>query len=139
VILALLPAIAGIAVAATSATAADTATIRINEVESNGGTPGDWVELVNTGTSAVAVSAALTGIRHAGGATAEAAGLACAAVDTVVVGTTGNERLTGTAGGDLIVGLGGNDVVDGGAGLDSASAGRGNNTNAGSRCETFTA
>lgn len=27
--------------------------VRINEVESNGGTPGDWVELVNTGAEAV--------------------------------------------------------------------------------------
>ncbi|WP_329138636.1 lamin tail domain-containing protein [Streptomyces sp. NBC_01476] len=32
-------------------------TVRINEVESNGGSPGDWVELVNTGTAAVDVSA----------------------------------------------------------------------------------
>ncbi len=30
--------------------------IRINEVESNGGTPGDWVELINIGTTAVDVS-----------------------------------------------------------------------------------
>jgi hypothetical protein len=28
-------------------------TVRINEVESSGGTPGDWVELINTGPSAV--------------------------------------------------------------------------------------
>ncbi|HET6298753.1 MAG TPA: lamin tail domain-containing protein [Kribbella sp.] len=33
-----------------------TSTVRINEVESNGGTPGDWVELVNTGTAPVDVS-----------------------------------------------------------------------------------
>ncbi len=32
-------------------------TVRINEVESDGGSPGDWVELVNTGTTAVDVSA----------------------------------------------------------------------------------
>ncbi|MEU8004893.1 lamin tail domain-containing protein [Catellatospora sp. NPDC049111] len=32
------------------------AAVRINEVESNGGTPGDWVELVNTGATAVDVS-----------------------------------------------------------------------------------
>ena len=30
--------------------------VRINEVESNGGTPGDWVELVNTGAAAVDIS-----------------------------------------------------------------------------------
>ena len=30
--------------------------LKINEVESNGGTPGDWVELVNTGTSPVEVT-----------------------------------------------------------------------------------
>ncbi|GAB3198774.1 hypothetical protein GCM10027062_13860 [Nocardioides hungaricus] len=31
-------------------------TIVINEVESNGGTPGDWVELKNTGASAVSIA-----------------------------------------------------------------------------------
>jgi Lamin Tail Domain/RTX calcium-binding nonapeptide repeat (4 copies) len=31
-------------------------TVKINEVESNGGTPGDWVELVNTGSAPVDVS-----------------------------------------------------------------------------------
>nr|WP_198541295.1 lamin tail domain-containing protein [Parafrankia soli] len=30
--------------------------VRINEIESNGGSPGDWVELVNTGTAAVNIS-----------------------------------------------------------------------------------
>jgi len=30
--------------------------VQINEVESNGGTPGDWVELVNTGATSVDVS-----------------------------------------------------------------------------------
>ena len=50
VIVALATAFAGIAVGYTPAVAADASTIRINEVESNGGTPGDWVELVNTGT-----------------------------------------------------------------------------------------
>lgn len=30
--------------------------IKINEVESNGGTPGDWVELINTGTTNVDLS-----------------------------------------------------------------------------------
>ena len=44
----------------TRATANDCSTpaakVKINEVESNGGTPGDWVELVNTGTTAVDVS-----------------------------------------------------------------------------------
>ncbi len=29
--------------------------VKINEVESNGGTPGDWVELINTGATAVDV------------------------------------------------------------------------------------
>lgn len=32
------------------------ATVKINEVESNGGTPGDWVEIVNTGGSTVDIS-----------------------------------------------------------------------------------
>ncbi len=32
---------------------ATAATVKINEVESNEGTPGDWVELYNTGTAAV--------------------------------------------------------------------------------------
>jgi hypothetical protein len=36
--------------------AAATDPVRINEVESNGGTPGDWVELVNTGSVAADVS-----------------------------------------------------------------------------------
>lgn len=31
-------------------------TIRVNEVESNGGTPGDWVELYNPGTAAVSIA-----------------------------------------------------------------------------------
>jgi hypothetical protein len=30
--------------------------VRINEIESNGGTPGDWVELINNGASAVDIS-----------------------------------------------------------------------------------
>jgi hypothetical protein len=30
-----------------------TADLRINEVESNGGTPGDWVEVLNTGATPV--------------------------------------------------------------------------------------
>ncbi|MCG2799074.1 MAG: lamin tail domain-containing protein [Cellulomonas sp.] len=38
------------------ATAADLPTLVINEVESDGGTPGDWVELMNTGTAAVDAS-----------------------------------------------------------------------------------
>jgi hypothetical protein len=38
------------------ASAVDASTVRINEVESSGGSPGDWVELVNTGTAAVDVS-----------------------------------------------------------------------------------
>jgi len=32
-------------------------TVKINEIESNGGTPGDWVELVNTGSTAVDLTA----------------------------------------------------------------------------------
>jgi hypothetical protein len=31
-------------------------TVRINEVESSGGTPGDWVELINTGVNVVDIS-----------------------------------------------------------------------------------
>lgn len=31
-------------------------TLKINEVESNGGTPDDWVELINTGTSPIDIS-----------------------------------------------------------------------------------
>lgn len=31
-------------------------TVRINEVESDGGSPGDWIELVNTGSAAVDIS-----------------------------------------------------------------------------------
>ncbi|MGW3629373.1 lamin tail domain-containing protein [Streptomyces sp. NPDC005122] len=38
------------------ASAQDPSTVRINEVESSGGSPGDWIELVNTGTAAVDVS-----------------------------------------------------------------------------------
>ncbi|AMW06438.1 hypothetical protein GEMMAAP_00560 [Gemmatimonas phototrophica] len=33
-----------------------TTTVKINEVESNGGTPGDWVELINIGATAVDLS-----------------------------------------------------------------------------------
>jgi hypothetical protein len=32
-------------------------TVKINEVESSGGTPGDWVELINTGSTAVDLTA----------------------------------------------------------------------------------
>ncbi|MFJ6984503.1 MULTISPECIES: lamin tail domain-containing protein [unclassified Streptomyces] len=38
------------------ASAQDQPTVRINEIESSGGSPGDWIELVNTGTTAVDVS-----------------------------------------------------------------------------------
>ncbi|WP_405014831.1 lamin tail domain-containing protein [Kitasatospora sp. NBC_01539] len=38
------------------ASAEDTSTVRINEVESNGGSPGDWVEVVNTGTATIDIS-----------------------------------------------------------------------------------
>jgi hypothetical protein len=33
-----------------------TASVRVNEVESNNGIPGDWIELINTGTTAADVS-----------------------------------------------------------------------------------
>lgn len=46
--------ILGVAVATPAA--ADASVIRINEVESSGGTPGDWAELVNTGALAVDLS-----------------------------------------------------------------------------------
>jgi hypothetical protein len=32
---------------------ADSSDLKINEVESNGGTPGDWVEVINNGTTSV--------------------------------------------------------------------------------------
>ncbi|MBV9880028.1 MAG: lamin tail domain-containing protein [Gemmatirosa sp.] len=38
------------------ATPAAVGTVKVNEVESNGGTPGDWVELYNTGTVSVDLS-----------------------------------------------------------------------------------
>ncbi|MEV6288687.1 lamin tail domain-containing protein [Kribbella sp. NPDC051770] len=41
---------------AAPAAAAEPGPVRINEIESNGGSPGDWVELVNTGTTAADVS-----------------------------------------------------------------------------------
>lgn len=39
-----------------AAQAASTSPVRINEVESSGGTPGDWIELVNPSTSTVDLS-----------------------------------------------------------------------------------
>lgn len=42
-----------VSVATAPAASAAVADLRINEVESNGGTPVDWVELVNTGTAPV--------------------------------------------------------------------------------------
>jgi hypothetical protein len=42
--------------AATAKQPAAASAVRINEVESSGGSPGDWVELVNTGTTAADVS-----------------------------------------------------------------------------------
>ncbi|HCB04290.1 MAG TPA: lamin tail domain-containing protein [Nocardioides sp.] len=48
-------AVAGLAAFAPSAQAADS-DIKINEVESNGGTPGDWIEVINTGSSPVDIS-----------------------------------------------------------------------------------
>ncbi|WP_432832128.1 lamin tail domain-containing protein [Dactylosporangium sp. CA-092794] len=54
-LIAALVAVAPLA-AVPAAQAADAPTVRINEIESNGGTPGDWVELVNTGPSSVDLS-----------------------------------------------------------------------------------
>lgn len=51
----ILLAASGVAIAASTAHAAPLPTIVINEVESNGGTPADWVELYNTGTETVDV------------------------------------------------------------------------------------
>ena len=42
--------------AANACGSATVTTVKINEVESNGGTPGDWVELINTGTTAIDIS-----------------------------------------------------------------------------------
>ncbi|WP_433211181.1 lamin tail domain-containing protein [Dactylosporangium sp. CS-047395] len=50
------------------------------------------------------------------------------AVQNVLIGGTGNDRLTGTAGNDLILGRGGNDVVDGNGGTDCVTTGPGNDT-----------
>ena len=47
---------AGLIAAPVAASAAQTGDVRINEVESNGGTPGDWIELLNTGTIDVDLS-----------------------------------------------------------------------------------
>ena len=46
----------GLSGAPASAQAQAQATVRINEVESSDGNPGDWVEIVNTGTATVDVS-----------------------------------------------------------------------------------
>ncbi|WP_027345901.1 lamin tail domain-containing protein [Hamadaea tsunoensis] len=48
--------LAGSLVSAAPAVGADTTGIRINEVESSGGSPGDWVELTNTGAATVDLS-----------------------------------------------------------------------------------
>jgi hypothetical protein len=49
--------VAFVAVGAISPAAhADTTGVRINEVESSGGTPGDWIELTNTGTATADLS-----------------------------------------------------------------------------------
>lgn len=52
---AVLTVLLGGLVLATAASAAD-ADVRINEVESSGGVPGDWIELVNAGSASVDVS-----------------------------------------------------------------------------------
>src|SRR5262249_38257878 len=44
-------AVATLTATATPTTTTPTSAVRINEVESNGGTPGDWAELFNTGTT----------------------------------------------------------------------------------------
>jgi hypothetical protein len=41
---------------AVPASAQDPSSVRINEVESSDGSPGDWIELVNTGTTSVDLS-----------------------------------------------------------------------------------
>lgn len=76
---------------------------------------------------------ALTGIASTGPVQVRAASQpagACAgiAVQNVVVGGTGNERLAGTGGNDLILGRGGNDVVEGNGGTDCITTGPGNDT-----------
>ncbi|WP_432980676.1 lamin tail domain-containing protein [Dactylosporangium sp. CA-233914] len=81
----------------------------------------------------VSYTDALTGIRSTGPVAIRAASQpagACAgiAVQNVIVGGTGNERLTGTAGNDLILGRGGNDAVDGAGGTDCITTGPGNDT-----------
>ena len=53
--MAVLVGIVAVGVASPSAHAASTGP-RINEVESSGGSPGDWIELTNTGTAAVDLS-----------------------------------------------------------------------------------
>ncbi|GIG56122.1 hypothetical protein Lfu02_04940 [Longispora fulva] len=56
VVVALSVAVVGLSGTPVAARAQATTTVRINEVESSGGSPGDWVELVNTGTAAVDLS-----------------------------------------------------------------------------------
>ncbi|WP_083958070.1 lamin tail domain-containing protein [Herbidospora mongoliensis] len=52
-----IPLLVGVPLLVTQAWAADPVpSIKVNEVESNGGTPGDWAELTNTGTTPVDVS-----------------------------------------------------------------------------------
>nr|BFE64898.1 hypothetical protein GCM10020063_094240 [Dactylosporangium thailandense] len=75
----------------------------------------------------------LTGISSTGPVQVRAASQpasACAgiAVQNVIVGATGNDRLAGTAGNDLILGRGGNDVVEGNGGTDCITTGPGNDT-----------
>ncbi|MEC3975917.1 lamin tail domain-containing protein [Amycolatopsis sp. H20-H5] len=48
--------VAAVGLSGAPAVAQDLPGVRINEVESNGGTPGDWVELTNTGSADVDVS-----------------------------------------------------------------------------------
>ena len=52
--LSLAPGVAAVSHAAAAPARAGATDLRINEIESDGGVPGDWVELVNTGSAAVA-------------------------------------------------------------------------------------
>jgi Ca2+-binding RTX toxin-like protein len=48
------------------------------------------------------------------------------AVQNVIIGTVGNDRINGTQGNDLIIAKGGNDTVNGNGGSDCIDAGAGN-------------
>ncbi|HTJ34739.1 MAG TPA: lamin tail domain-containing protein [Dactylosporangium sp.] len=89
------------------------------------------ITLTVSAGGSVTYTDALTGIQQSGPVSIRAASQpdgACAgiAVQNVIVGGTGNERLAGTSGNDLILGRGGNDVVDGNGGADCVTTGPGN-------------